>query len=45
MPKKGEVIEFRCHRCNWCTGYYARIERHVDAHGGGRIEVLIPQVA
>lgn len=35
-------ITYRCHVCAWTTPYYARIERHMDAHGGGRIEITIP---
>ena len=35
-------IRFRCHRCGYELAAYAPVERHVDGHGGGRIEVLIP---
>ena len=31
---------YRCHRCGYETPYWARIQRHVDEHGGGRIDNL-----
>lgn len=31
---------YRCHRCGWTSRAYAPMERHVDTHGGGRIEIV-----
>lgn len=38
-------MRFRCHTCGHETKPYAPMERHVDGHGGGRIECLFHLVA